>query len=43
MYLLGYPNFFQMVHDLQQEIKKRFTKNLPDMTGMNVMESLQTP
>lgn len=40
MQLLSHPNSSQMICDLQQEIKKTFLSELPDVSGMDVLESL---
>lgn len=40
MHLLHLPNSSQMFYDLKKEIGETFTKTLPDMTGMDSMESL---
>lgn len=40
MHLLGHLNSSQMIYDLQQVINETFSKRLPDVTGMDTMESL---
>lgn len=40
MHLMGHPYSSQMIYNLPEEIKKTFTKKLPDITGMDVMGSL---
>lgn len=40
MHLMDHPYYSQMIYDLPEEIKKTFTKELPDVRGMDVMRSL---
>lgn len=40
MHLMDHPYYSQMIYDLPEEIKKTFTKELPDVRGMDVMKSL---
>lgn len=40
MHSLDHPNSSQMIYDLQQEIIETFSKKLPEITGMDVMEHL---
>ena len=40
MHLLGHPNSSQMIYDLQQEVMETFSKKLPEITGMDVIEHL---
>lgn len=40
MHSLYLPNASQMIYDLQQEIIETFSKKLPELTGMGVVERL---
>ena len=39
MHLLGHPNYSQKIYDLEQQITEIFSRKLPKITGMDVINS----